>query len=223
MDSKPTASPPEVTLNEVRDNLRQLGKDVNKNHYRIGCYYNLVVDKKMAALGGFKTSQKFFRQEVKEISQTVLSLCGTVARAFSESACSGYSVYHLYALMTYGKAAKLTLSKEEPGPTPIEVPKEDGTFEQKPFSECTVEEVRAAARHKRAKDQPQMPDEVLKRVEALREHITSSFPEEKSLTRLNARMLEDKTYVTLKDVLLDDLELLTETLMDSLGSTRSAA
>lgn len=222
MDSNDT-SMPDVTLPLVADNVRQLATDVNKNHYRIGQQYNLVVDKKMAQMGGYKTAQDFFAKEVKEISQTVLSTCGTVARAFNEKACSRHSVYHLYALITYGKLAGLKLSKDEPGPTPIDVPKADGTTEQKPFSECTVEELKAATQHKRIKAQPPLPEEVLARIQKLRDCITASFPEESSRTRLTSRTLEDKTYFTVKDVLVEDAEALLEALMDGLSTIRPAA
>ncbi|WP_224243461.1 hypothetical protein [Hyalangium gracile] len=223
MEAKQDKSITDVTLTQVRDTLRQLGTDVNKNHYRIGQYYNLVVDKKMAAMGGFKNAQEFFSKEVKEISQSVLSTCGTVARAFSEQAAARHSVYHLYALITYGKAASLKLSADDPGPTLIDVPKADGTLEQKPFSECTVEELKEATRHKRPKTQPSLPEEVLARIQTLRDSITFRFPEETSHTRFNMRVIDEKTYVTVKDVLLDDLELLTEALMDGLTTVRSAA
>jgi hypothetical protein len=214
---------PEVTLPEVRDILRQLGMDVNKNHYRIGQYYNLVVDKKLAQMGGFKSSQEFFSKEVKEISQSVLSTCGTVAKAFSEQACTRHSVYHLYSLITYGKAAGLALSKDEPAPTLIDVPKADGTTEQKPFAECTVEELKAATQHKRAKAQPPLPEEVLARLGALRDSIIASFPEETTRTRLTSRVVDDKTYFTVKDVLLEDAQLLLEALMDGITTLRPAA
>jgi hypothetical protein len=212
-----------MTLEQVRETLHQLAADVNSNHYRIGQLYNYVVEKKLAATGGFKSAQEFFSQQVKELSQTVLSLCGTVARAFTAEACTRYGTYHLHALLTYAKAAKLQLSREEPGPTPIDVPKEDGAVEQKPFSRCTVEEVRAAVRHKRAKDAPGLPEQDLALIQALRDSVTANFPEEASHTRFTARVIEDKTYITLRDVLVDDLELLTETLLDNLNTPRIAA
>jgi hypothetical protein len=214
---------PKLTLEQVSDTLQQLAANVNANHYRIGHLYNYVVANKLAELSGFESAQAFFQQRVKVLSQTVLSLCGTVARAFSEAACSRYGVYHLHALLAYAKAAKLQVSAEEPGPTPIKVPKANGTVELKPFAECTVEELRLAVKHLRAKDTPRLPEDTLARIQALRDSIVEHFPESTSRTRVSARTHQDKTYITLRDVLVEDIELLAEALLDSLEPMPAAA
>lgn len=223
MTTTTTTQITDMTLDQVRADLHQLAVNVNSNHYRIGQLYNYVVDKKLAVTGGFKSAQDFFSQQVKELSQAVLSICGTVARAFTAEACTRYGAYHLHALLAYARASQLKVSKEEPGPTPIEVPKEDGTLAPKPFSECSVEELRAAVKHKRAKGAPRLPEEDLARIQALRDSITANFPEDTARTRVTARVFEDKTYITLRDILVDDLELLTEALLDSLDTPRVAA
>jgi hypothetical protein len=214
---------PKITLEQVSDTLHQLAANVNANHFRIGYLYNYVVTNKLAELGGFDSARAFFQQRVKILSQAVLSLCGTVARAFSEAACSRYGAYHLNALLSYAKAAKRKVSEEEPGPTPIDVPTEDGTVQTKPFAECTVEELRLAVKHQRAKDTPRLPEHTLERIQALRDSIVAHFPEDTSRTRLSARTHKDKTYITLRDVLVEDMELLTEALMDSLEPLPAAA
>lgn len=223
MTTASTTQTTDMTLDQIGEELHHLAVNLNSNHYRIGQLYNYVVEKKLAATGGFKNAQAFFSQRVKELSQAVLSLCGTVARAFTAEACTRYGAYHLHALLTYGKAAKLPLSREEPGPTPIDVPKADGSVERKPFSQCSVEEVREAVKHKRAKEAPGLPEKDVALIQALRDTVTENFPEDSSHTRFTARVIEDKTYITLKDVLVDDLELLTETLLDNLGTPSVAA
>ena len=221
--STESSASPKMTLEQVSDTLLHLAANVNANHYHIGHFYNYVVTNKLAELGGFESAQVFFQQRVKVLSQAVLSLCGTVARAFSEAACSRYGAYHLSALLSYAKAVKLKVSADEPGPTPIDVPREDGTLETKPFAECTVEELRLAAKHQRAKDAPRLPEHTLERIQALRDNIVAHFPENTSRTRISARTHKDKTYITLRDVLIEDIELLTEALMDSLEPLPTAA
>ncbi|WP_224368006.1 hypothetical protein [Hyalangium versicolor] len=114
-------------------------------------------------------------------------------------------------------------TNEEPGPTPIEVPKADGTVEKKPFSECTVEELKEATRHLRIKAQPPLPEEVLARLQSLRDSILASFPEDSTHTRVTSRLIDDQTHFTIKDVLLEDAQVLLEALMDGITALRPAA
>ena len=53
------------------------------------------------------------------------------------------------ALLTYEKAADLEADREEPGNTVIEVPGDNGQVAAKPFSQCSVEELRKAIQLKR--------------------------------------------------------------------------
>ncbi|MDY7232204.1 hypothetical protein [Hyalangium rubrum] len=213
-----------MTLEQARDALLQLAEQTNINHHRIGHIYNYVVGKKLAETSGYKNAQVYFSQHVKVLSQAMLSMCGTVARAFTETACVNYGVYRLSALLTYAKANALQLSREEPGPTPINVPTEDGqSVEQKLFADCTLEELKLAVKSKREQDRTPLPDQDQARVQALRESIARHFTgQEPSRTNVKARVLKDITYVTLQDVPVTHLERLTEALVDGIIFSRPA-
>ncbi|WP_224364362.1 hypothetical protein [Hyalangium versicolor] len=139
----------DMTLEQVRVALIQLMGEESRNHYRMGELYNYVVDKKLAELAGFKDARDYFLQNLKDLSQTTLSSYGTVARKFSEEVAWRYGVTCLTLLLTYKEMAGLKVDHEAPGEALIEVPDAKGVLTAKPFSACSVEEMRQAIRAKR--------------------------------------------------------------------------
>jgi hypothetical protein len=207
---------PVITLDQAREALLELAAQQHTNHFRIGQIYNYVVREKLAEKHAKKSAQEYFSEHVKTLSQAVLSTCGAVAQAFTEAACTRHGVYNLHALLAYAKACNFKPSADEPGPTPIPVPQESGTVVEKPFSECSVEELKLALKHKRAQAPAQPPPEDMVRIQALRDSIARLFSEESSRTRLNSRVYLGTTYVTVQDVPVKELERLAEALMEGL-------
>jgi hypothetical protein len=208
-----------LTLEQVRTTIVSLIAQGNANIFQIGRLYNYTVDSKLAVQSGYKDSAAYFRQHVKELSQATLSRYGAVAREFTEEACKQYGVENLVALLTYEVAAGIQATKGDPGPTPIEVPQEDGSVVQKPFAECSRDELRLAIKHKRAPKQASMPEGDAARVQALRESLTRHFAQ--APLRFNARNHRGKTLFTLQDVSVTDIERLAEALLDGLLPLRA--
>ncbi len=213
-----------MTLDQARDTLHHLAAEASTNYHRVGLIYNHVVEQKLAEAQGYASAPLYFHQQLKLLSQALLSLCGDVARAFTEAASRRYGVYRLSALLTYAQAAGLQPSREEPGPTPIQVPKEDGTVASKPFAECTLDEVKLAVKHLRDQGLTFVLEEDQLRVQAVRASIARHFADDQaSRTNVKARILDRTTYLTLQDVPVAHLERLTEALVDGIISARPSS
>jgi hypothetical protein len=214
-------APPSMTLEQACETLLELAAQQHTNHFRIGQIYNYVVKEKLAEKHAKKSAQEYFSEHIKTLSKTVLSTCGAVAHVFTEAACTRYGVYNLHALLAYAKASNFKPSADEPGPTPIAVPQQNGSLVEKPFSECTVEELKLAVKSKRAQVPAEPPLEDQIRIQALRDSIARLFSEESSRTRLNSRVYLGTTYITVQDVPVRELERLAEALMEGLVSAIS--
>ncbi len=222
-------STPDLTLEQVRDNVLELVARGNAGHYQIGRLYNYVVRNELAEKGGYESAHQYFSLHVRSLSKASLNIYGLVARKFSEAACARFGVYHLRTLLTYGKAAKLEIAMDDPGRTPIEVPREDGTVQPKPFADCTVEELKAALKQKKARSaEEQKPEETPEapgasaplpevdavRLKSLRDSLLQHFPE--STVRLEARVHQGQTFLSLQGVPMAALERFVEALVDGL-------
>ncbi|WP_225412270.1 hypothetical protein [Stigmatella hybrida] len=212
-----------MTLEQVRQHMLVLVSQENYNHHRIGLLYNHVVENQLAEASGHKSAQAYFAEHVKVLSRSALAMYGAVAKAFNAAACTRYGVTALSLLITYEEAAGLTSDPNEPGPTPIEVPNAHGVVQSKPFGACTVEDLRKALQLKRKPSSSKPPSEgELARVEVYREAVASRFPAT-SPVRVSVRNSKGQALVTFKDVPLDDVDRLTEALMDGAQPVRAVA
>jgi hypothetical protein len=210
-----------ITLAEVRERVLHLAEQGNADAYQLGWLYNYVVDRELAQQGGYKDAADFFNKEVKVVSQSTLTIHGAVARAFTAAACVKYGVYHLYALLAYEKVAGIQADGNEPGPTVIQVPQENGTLTPKAFSQCTVEELKRAGRHLR--NPPKPPSEnVTSCVELYRGTLDRHFQADNPI-RVSAREERGQVLLSLKDIPESQVPTLIEALMDSLTPARTAA
>jgi hypothetical protein len=211
---------PELTLNQVRDSMLGYVAQGNAGHYQIGRLYNYVVANDLAVKGGYASAQLFFSEHVKALSQSTLSLYGSVAKEFSEPVCVAYGMIKLSTLLTYEKLAKLQLPEGDPGHTSIEVPLEDGAVRRMPFADCTLEDLKRALKHKRTTDKEPVPAGEAARVQFLKDSVTRHF-KENAHVRVDARVHRGKTLVSMKDVPLAELERFAEALLDSLQPVRA--
>ncbi|WP_225413206.1 hypothetical protein [Stigmatella hybrida] len=212
-----------MTLEQVRQHMLVLVSQENYNHHRIGLLYNHVVDNGLAEATGYKNAQAYFAEHVKALSRAALAMYGAVAKAFNASACTKYGVSALSLLRTYEEAASITSDPNEPGPTPIDVPNEQGVVQPKPFSACTVEDLRKALQFKRQPTSSKpLSDGEMAQVQGYREAVTSRFPAT-SPVRVSVRNRKGQALVTFKDVPLADVDKLTEALMDGALPVRSVA
>ncbi len=66
-------------------------------HFQIGVHYNRIVDGRLAQAEGFKSAKEFFSQRLTTISQSALSIYGSIAKTFSEEAAKKYGSTRLDA------------------------------------------------------------------------------------------------------------------------------
>ncbi|HZI02949.1 MAG TPA: hypothetical protein VEZ71_02945, partial [Archangium sp.] len=90
--------------------------------------------------------------------------------------------------------AVLTVDGNEPGPTPIQVPQEDGTVVHKPFAECSMEELKRAIKHKRTPPKP-LPENATSRLETYRSVLDQHLSERHSI-QVSARVERDKVLIS---------------------------
>jgi hypothetical protein len=204
----------ELTLSQVRESIRAYLTQGNAGHYSIGRLYNYTVSNELAEKEGFPNAQAFFSQNFKDLAQSTLSRYGSVARQFTEEACKRHGVAKLATLSTYTKAAEFALPSGDPGSLPIDVPGDGDTVARKPFAECSLEELLRAVKHKR-KPKPSMPAPDVARVDFMRESFSRHFAQG-ARVQLKTSVQGGKTLLTIQGVPLEDVERLTEALMEGL-------
>jgi hypothetical protein len=212
---------PKFTLPQVEERANILARQGNTGAHELGILYNLVVDDGMAQKAGFKDAKDFFAKRIKGLSQSALSTYGAVAREFSAEACEKYGAYSLYGLLAYEKVAGIQADASDPGPTAIVVPSEDGTVGQKPFSECTIEDLKLAVKAKRAPVPPPSSSGEDERIGFYRDTVTGYFPND-SRIRVNARVHRGKLLLSLEDVSETELSTLIQALQATLEAHSSS-
>jgi hypothetical protein len=203
----------ELTLEQARESIANYLEQGNAGQYNIGRIYNHIVDRNLAKKNGYESTEAFFSQHFKALSQAQLTRYGVVARKFTEEACRKYGVTNLTALRTYAVAAHIQLPSGDPGPTPIDVPQEDGTIEQKPFSECSVADLTLATKKKKSSSRAPMPADEAARVEFMQESIIRHFGE-KARVQIKASVQDGETFLTIQGVPFKQVDRLMEALLD---------
>lgn len=215
-----TSIPEGTTLEPLKQELFGLMAQVNINYYRIGLIYNYIRDKKLAENAGFTDTKAFFSKHFADLSQTSLTLYGSVAESFTEPVSRRFGVTCLYLLKTYKEAADIQVNYEDPGDTLIEVPDNKGVVNTLPFKSCTVDQMRKALQRKRkpASSKP-LPPEAEARAEKYREALNARFPKGKG-TRVKVGVRNDQGTVVLDftGIPMDQVHLLFEALKTQLPS-----
>jgi hypothetical protein len=210
-----TAIPEGTTLEQLRSELLELMAQENTNHHRMGEIYNFIVAMRLAEKAGFKDAKEYLSKHLADLSQSALTMYGAVAAEFSEPVARRFGVTCLNLLLGYKEAADVEVNREEPGSTVIEVPDDKGHVTSKPFSQCSVEEMRRALRRKRtpASSKP-LPPEVEARAEQRAEAVAQRFPQGKG-TRVKVALRNEKgkAVMDFKGIPEDQLELLAEALL----------
>ena len=156
MNKTMTAVGVDMTLDQIRDTINSLARQGSTANHQIGVLYNHVVDRRLAEIAGYKSTQDYFIANVKALSQSTLSLYGTVARNFTESVCTQHGMGNLRELLRYADVANISIPAD-PGPMSIEVPQDDGKVVTKPFAACSVDELERGTRAKRAPPVSRVP------------------------------------------------------------------
>ncbi|MFY0524922.1 hypothetical protein ACN28I_17805 [Archangium gephyra] len=95
MNKTMTAVGVDMTLDQIRDTINALARQGSTANHQIGVLYNHVVDRRLAEIAGYKSTQDYFIAHVKALAQSTLSLYGTVARNFTESVCTQHGMGNL--------------------------------------------------------------------------------------------------------------------------------
>jgi hypothetical protein len=201
------------TLEQSRDSILAHLKEGNAGHYNIGCLYNHVVDNKLAEEKKYESAQAYFSQHIQELSQSTLTRYGAVAREFTEEACRAHGVMKLHTLRAYAKEADFQLSAGGLDSMLIDVPQESGSVAQKPFAECSLEELRQAVKHKRKPSRATMPATDAARIQFMRDSFSRHFAKG-ARVELKTSVQRGKTLLTIQGVPLEEMERLMEALMD---------
>jgi hypothetical protein len=135
-------------------------------------------------------------------------------RRFSEAAFVKYGVRRLSLLVQYGKRFRREWAGGELDQMRMRVPGEDGYLREKPFPECTPEEVGRALSSDGSKESISVPrlDEYC--IHLLREGVRKRFAEDSSAS-INAFVREGRMHVTLKKVSVTELKMLAHAILES--------
>lgn len=204
---------PELTLEQARASIASYLEQGNAGQYNIGRIYNYLVKRNLATKNGYESTEAFFNQHFKALSQSMLTRYGTVARKFTEEACGKYGVTNLLALRNYAATANIQIASGDPGPTLIDVPQEGGGIERKPFSKCSVEELKLASKQKRAPSRATVPADEETHVERMRKSIDHHFGED-SQVKIKASVQDGETLLTIQGVPFKQVDRLMEALKD---------
>jgi len=209
-----------MTLEQVRIAFQALLTQESANHHEMGRLYNHVVDHQLAEKTPFKNAPGFFAAHFKDVARQTLVSYGSVARNFTAEVCGQFGVSRLSLLLTYKEVAKIQLNHDEPGGTFIEVPDEHGVVKYKPFSECSVLDLRKALqRRRRPTSSEPLPAGDLALVEQYRTAVTSRFSAQTPV-RVSVRNLQGQAVISFKDIPLSQVDSLTEALIDGVAPLR---
>jgi hypothetical protein len=208
-----SAVPEGMTLPQVLAAILVLLAEESVNHYRIGQLYLYVVKNKLAEAAGFKDARDYFSKNLKNISQTTLTLYGAVADGFSEEVARRFGVTCLNLLLTYKEAADIKVNHEDPGPTLIEVPDTKGVVTPKSFSECSVDELRRAIQRKRKPSSSKpLPEEELKVAGQVEQEVLRRF-EKGTKVSVGVRNAQGTAVLDFKGIPLSERKKLAEALL----------
>ncbi len=205
-----------LTREQVLDTMRQLVKEEDLNHYRMGLLYNYTVDSKLVQGTNYKNALEFFTANIQEASRSALTMYGAVAGAFSEPVCARFGITRLRLLLTYKAAVKLELNHDDPGHSVIQVPDEDGVVTPKVFSDCGVEDMRRALERLRMNsgDAP-IPAEEVALVDRYRKAVVARFAKGTPV-RVQLRSHQGTTVVDFKGIPVAQVDKLLEALFEQL-------
>ena len=109
---------PELTLEQARESITGYLQQGNAGQYNIGRIYNYLVKRKLASKNGYASTEAFFSQHFKALSQSMLTRYGAVAQKFTEETCGKYGVTNLLALRNYAATANIQLAASRRSPSP---------------------------------------------------------------------------------------------------------
>jgi hypothetical protein len=203
-----------MTLEQAHDSILQGLMQGPAGHYQIGLTYNCIVARRLAVNRGYRTTREYFRRHVRVLSHAALTMYGAVAYRFPQAVCEKYGMASLGALLNYMRLASLWhVDAAEPGPTPIQLPRQRGLQLTKPFSDCTAEDLRDAVQARRAwpgQGMLEQNEEPLKRyLEVLQRHFGDHT---RNPPHIDAHVHNRRAHLRIRHLRLSEMEQVTEAL-----------
>jgi hypothetical protein len=203
-----------LTIEHARELLLQHVARLGAEQYWIGRIFNEVVDKRLAGVRSNTAAMSHLGPTVRGLSEREVSRAQAAARRFSEAACMKYGVRRLSVLVRYGERFKRQWAGGALDQMAMRVPDEAGNPREKPFPECTPEEVGRALSRDSLRQAVPVPrlDEYC--VHLLREGVRKRFAEDSSAS-IRAFAREGRMHVTLKNVSVTELKMLAYAIFES--------
>jgi len=209
-----------LSMEQVLTTMRQLQQQEEHTHFEMGQLYNYVVQSELLKDTPYKNALDFICGNVQEVARSSLAMYGAVAHAFSKEVVARFGMSRLRLMLTYKKAAGITLNHDEPGSTFIVVPGDNGEPKPKLFADCTAEDLRKAlARLRSPTSHEPIPEEDRARYDTYRKAVLDSFPQGTPI-RVMLRNHEGTPVIDFKGVPVSQVDKLTEALLDQLYEVR---
>ena len=210
--------PYSMTLEQCYESILQCLMLGVGGHYRIGLLYNHIVANRLAVNRGYPTTRAYFRKHVRVLSQSTLTRYGAVSHSFDLAVAEKYGMAALGSLLEYVRLAHVWhFDRKEPGTIPIEMPRRGGLMLTKPFSDCTLEDLRDAIQTRRAwpGHGPLEPEEkpVEGYLQTLKRHVTENA---RCPPKIDAQVNNRRVHLRIRHLRVWELEKLAEALQPTL-------
>ncbi|MDY7232155.1 hypothetical protein [Hyalangium rubrum] len=203
-----------LTIEHARELLQHHVARLNAEQYQIGRIISEVVDRRLAGVGSYESAMRQLGSAVRALSEGELGRAQAAARRFSEAVVLKYGTRRLGVLVRYGQKLRRQWEGAALDQLLMRVPGEDGYPREKPFPECTPEEVGRAVARDSMKAAGIVPRLDAYCVHLLREGIRKRFAED-SPASIKAFLREGRTHVTIKNVSVTELKMLAHAILDS--------
>lgn len=137
------------TLEEALAKIRDLYKQEQAAKWGQGDQVNIVEDAHLAFSKGYKKARECLKQELPELQASTLYRYAFVAKHFSQEHTKTWGVAKLQALVALHNKGGDVGFLGDPADLEVHVPREDGSLVAKKFSDCTMRDLRSAAKHRK--------------------------------------------------------------------------
>jgi len=137
------------TLEEALDKIRDLYRQEQAAKWGQGEQVNLVEDTHLALRKGYRQARECLKQELPDLQTSTLYSYAFVAKHFDQEHTKKWGVSKLQKLIAlHNKGGDVGLLGD-PADLEVHVPRENGSLVAKKFSDCTMGDLRSAAKHRK--------------------------------------------------------------------------
>jgi hypothetical protein len=203
---------PTQELLEMSEDFDEMVRRISFAQDQLGRTYSLAVSRKLAEQAGYKNTWTYFSTRVRGLTRTMLNSYSSATLHWKPEFILNYGMERMQALSAYLRHHTAgDPHVTDPGLLKIRVPRPGSTDEVKIFAECSLEEMRRAARVRKTLAKARVPVADAVRTLFLEnsflQHFTGVAP-----VRLNVRTENGRSLVTVHDVPMAELERLIKAL-----------